>query len=85
MSPAEAAKYIKGDSSFWIHQEFPQLRDFAWQDGYGAFSVSKSLIPNVIDYIKRQRQHHEKQTFEEEFVELLRLHGIEYDYRFLFG
>jgi len=85
MAPSQAAKYIKGDSSFWMHQEFPKLRDFAWQDGYGVFSVSKSLIPNVVDYIKRQRQHHEKQTFEEEFVELLRLHGIEFDERFLFG
>lgn len=85
MSPAQAAKYIKGDSSFWIHQEFPQLCDFAWQDGYGVFSVSKSLIPNVVDYIERQRQHREKQTFEEEFVELLRLHEIEHDERFLFG
>lgn len=85
IAPAQAAKYIKGDSSFWIHREFPQLRDFAWQDGYGVFSVSKSLIPSVVDYINRQRQHHEKQTFEEEFVELLRLHEIEYDERFLFG
>lgn len=85
LSPSQVAKYLKGDSSYWIHNEFPDLADFGWQDGYGVFSVSKSIIPNVVDYIKRQREHHKKQTFEEEFVELLELHGIEYDEQFLFG
>jgi REP element-mobilizing transposase RayT len=85
VSASQAAKYLKGDSSLWIHGEFPNLRDFAWQDGYGVFSVSKSLIPNVVEYIKRQRRHHERQTFEEEFVELLKLHEIDYDEKYLFG
>jgi putative transposase len=84
-APSTIAKFIKGDSSHWIHREFPKLRVFAWQDGYGAFTVSKSQTQNVIEYIKNQREHHSKQTFEEEFVELLKLHEIEYDEKYLFG
>ncbi len=85
ISPAEAAKYLKGDSSKWIHDQVREIRTFAWQDGYGAFSVSKSLIPAVTKYIQNQREHHSRQTFEEEFIELLNLHEIEYDERYLFG
>ena len=83
ISPAQAAQYLKGDSSKWIRAEL--IPDFGWQDGYGVFSVSKSLIPAVTKYIHNQRQHHEKQSFEDEFVELLKLHEIEYDERYLFG
>ncbi len=85
LSPSQIAKYLKGDSSKWIHAEFPELRGFAWQDGYGVFSVSKSEIDRVKKYIQNQREHHTKQTFEDEFVSLLRLHEIEYDERFLLG
>ena len=85
LSASQVAKYLKGDSSFWIHNEFQELRNFAWQDGYGVFSASKNDIPRLIEYIKNQRRHHLKQTFEEEFIELLELHGIEYDERYLFG
>ena len=82
---SEIAKFLKGESSKWIHEEFPKLQKFVWQDGYGAFSVSKKLVPNVVEYIKNQRKHHEKQTFEDEYRELLTLHEIEYDERYLFG
>ena len=85
ISTSQAAKFIKGDSSFWIHREFDGLKSFAWQDGYGAFSVSKSAVPSVVDYIKRQREHHADRSFEEEYISLLNLHEIEYDERFLFG
>ena len=85
LPPSQVAKYLKVDSSFWIHNEFQELRNFAWQDGYGVFSVSKTDIPRLVEYIKNQRMHHQKQTYEEEFVELLELHGIEYDERYLFG
>jgi len=85
IAPAQAAKYLKGDSALWIHREFKSLQNFAWQDGYGVFSVSKSAVPNVVEYIKTQREHHDKQSFEEEFISLLRLHDIDYDERFLFG
>jgi REP element-mobilizing transposase RayT len=85
LSPSQIAQYLKGDSSKWIHGEFPQLRGFAWQDGYGAFSVSKSNIPPVISYIQNQREHHRKKTFQEEYRELLEKHGIEYDERYIWG
>jgi hypothetical protein len=61
------------------------MNSFAWQDGYGAFTVSKSHVPKVVEYIKNQRLHYTKQTFEEEFIELLELHEIEYDERYVFG
>src|SRR5205809_377551 len=85
IAPFQIAKYLKGDSSHWIHQEFSDLSGFAWQDGYGAFSVSRSLVPTVTEYIRRQREHHKKQSFEDEFIELLRLHEIDYDEKYLFG
>jgi putative transposase len=84
-SPADIAQLIKGNSSSWIHTEFPHLQKFAWQDGYGVFSVSRSVVPEVIEYIKNQREHRKKQSFEEEFVSLLKLHEIDYDERYLFG
>ena len=58
---------------------------FAWQDGYGGFSVSKSDVPDVVSYIKNQREHHRRKTFREEYVELLRANGIEYDERYVWG
>ena len=68
-----------------MHEAFPALREFAWQDGYGAFTVSKSNLPDVIQYIENQREHHRKKTFQEEYREFLRKHGIEYDERYLWG
>lgn len=61
------------------------MRDFGWQDGYGAFTVSKSKLPQVIRYIQNQREHHSKKTFQEEYLEFLDEHGIEYDERYLWG
>jgi REP element-mobilizing transposase RayT len=85
LSPSQIAQYLKGDSSKWIHEEFPKLRGFEWQDGYGAFTVSKSQIAEVIKYIQNQRKHHRKKTFQEEYLELLQKHGIDYDERYLWG
>jgi REP element-mobilizing transposase RayT len=82
-SPAQAAQYLKGDSSKWLRAEL--VPNFGWQDGYGVFSVSKSLIPTVTKYIQNQRQHHANQSFEDEFVELLKLHEVSFDERYLFG
>jgi len=84
MSSSQGAKALKGDSSYGIRREFPGMANFGWQDGYGVFSVSKSAIPSVVEYIKNQREHHSKQSFEEEYVALLRKHGIDYDERYLF-
>ena len=78
-SPSDISKWLKADSSKWIHTEFDQMRTFGWQDGYGAFSVSKSNIPAVVEYIKNQRKHHEKESFEVEYERLMKLHGVDYD------
>ena len=85
LSPSQIAQFLKGDSSKWIHEKFPALHDFAWQDGYGGFTVSKSNLPEVIRYIKGQCEHHRKKTFQEEYLEFLERHGIEYDERFVWG
>jgi putative transposase len=84
-SPSQIAQYLKGDSSKWIHEEFPELRGFAWQDGYGAFTVSKSNLPDVIRYIESQREHHHQRTFQEEYLDFLNKHGIDYDERYVWG
>jgi REP element-mobilizing transposase RayT len=83
VAPSQIAQYLKGDSSKWIHEEFPKLSGFAWQYGYGGFTVSKSLVPGVIEYIRNQREHHHKRSFQEEYVELLKKHGVDYDERYL--
>ena len=85
LAPSQVAQFLKGDSSKWIHDEFPSLRSFAWQDGYGAFTVSKSNLPEVVRYIQSQREHHRKKTFQEEYLEFLQMHGIDYDERYLWG
>ena len=85
LSPSHIAQYLKGDSSKWIHEEFPKLRLFEWQDGYGGFTVSKSHLPDVIQYVKNQRAHHKKRTFQQEYLELLAKHGVDYDERYVWG
>ncbi len=84
-APFEIAKYLKGESCKWIHEEFANLQNFGWQDGYGAFSVSKSNVSAVANYIQNQRAHHQTQTFQEEYLEFLKKHGVEYDERYLWG
>jgi len=75
---------IKGGSSKWTHEKRPKYKKFAWQEGYGAFSVSVSQMKRTISYIHAQKEHHRKKTFQEEFLELLDKHGIEYDPRYVF-
>ena len=85
ISPSQIAQYLKGDSSKWIHETFPELRAFAWQEGYGAFTVSKSGLEAVVRYIQNQRAHHQKQDFQDEYLEFLRRHEVEYDERYVWG
>lgn len=85
LSPSQIAQYLKGDSSKWIHDTFPQLRDFAWQEGYGAFTVSQSNVPAVVKYIQNQRAHHQQRSFQEEYLEFLQKHGVDYDERYVWG
>jgi REP-associated tyrosine transposase len=80
---SKALQLIKGGSSKWVHETFPEHRLFAWQEKYGAFSVSVSQLDKTIQYIKDQEAHHRKMTFKEEFEALLKKHRIEYDERYL--
>jgi len=84
LSVAKAIQLIKGGSSKWIHDEFPEHRTFAWQEGYGAFSVSASQIEAVKSYIHNQKEHHRRKTFQEEFLEFLDKHGVDYEPRYVF-
>jgi REP element-mobilizing transposase RayT len=83
MTVAKAMQLLKGGSSQWIHETFPEQRLFAWQEEYGAFSVSVSQLDKTIAYIRNQPVHHRKMTFQEEFLVLLSKHHIEYDERYL--
>ena len=83
LSVSEAVKRIKGGSSAWIKENLPGCRGFAWQDGYGAFTVSKSQMPEVAEYIRNQREHHRYKTFQEEYRAFLDRHEIAYDERYL--
>jgi len=83
LSIAKALQLIKGGSSKWVHDTFPEHRLFRWQVKYGAFALSVSLLDKTIQYIKNQQAHHRKMTFQEEFVALLKKHQIAYDERYL--
>jgi len=83
MTIAQAIQYLKGGSSKWIHEKFPNMKDFSWQEGYGAFTIGISQKENTINYISKQADHHKKKTFREELVEILNLHGIEYEEKYL--
>ena len=74
-------KELKRVTSLWIKEKSPQFQTFAWQAGYGAFSVSQSQSGKVFNYIQEQEAHHRKQDFKTEFRELLDRHGLEYDER----
>jgi len=82
MALAKAVATIKSNSSRWASEEGHKL---AWQQGYGAFSVSASIVPAVVRYIQNQEEHHRKMSFDEEFVALLRKHGVECDPKFVYG
>ncbi len=85
ISLSQIAQYLKGNSSQWIHETFPELSDFAWQEGYSAFTVSQSNLPAVVQYIQNQRKHHQRKSFEEEYRDFLHKHDVEYDERYLWG
>ena len=82
---ANAIQLVKGNSSKWVHDTFPEHGLFAWQEGYGAFSVGVSQADATVAYIRSQAEHHQKTTFQEEFCTFLKKHGIEYDERFIWG
>ena len=80
---ATLVEEVKTNSSSRIKEEGPDLRDFHWQHGYGAFSVSQSNSPQVKAYVAKQEEHHGVRTFQEEFRLLLERHGIAYDERYV--
>ena len=85
LSLSKSMQLLKGASSRWVHANYPALAGFAWQDGYGAFTVSESRISTVRKYIGNQPEHHRATTFAEEYEEFLQQHGVEYEKRYLLG
>ena len=79
---ADALRTVKGKSSAWMRR---RDRLFSWQAGYAAFSVSKSNVEAVTKYIAGQEEHHKKVRFEDEFIALLKRHGVDYDERYVWG
>jgi putative transposase len=80
---SDLVRDIKANSSGWIHSTLPGLTQFAWQTGYGAFSVSASQLSSLKEYIANQKAHHAERPYQEEFRLLLSRHGIEYDERYV--
>jgi hypothetical protein len=77
-------RLVKGESSEWINVQKFTPAAFRWQEGFGAFSYSKSQVPSVCNYIANQKQHHTRKTFIEEYQEILKAFDVEYDGRYIF-
>ena len=80
---SEMVKEVKRGSSLWLKTKGPDLRDFAWQNGYGIFSIGSSQIEGVRNYIAGQEEHHQKVSFQDEFRQFLRRYEIEFDERYV--
>ncbi|MES2737593.1 MAG: IS200/IS605 family transposase [Verrucomicrobiota bacterium] len=80
---AQVVEEVKKSSSKWIKTQGPNLATFAWQAGYGGFSVSESNVPKVANYIRNQEEHHRVKTFQEEYREFLEKHKVQYDERYV--
>ncbi len=78
LSVAKAVQLLKGNSSKWIRETFPKMHSFAWQEGYGAFSVGISGVDATVIYINNQTEHHRKRSSREEFIAMLQKHHFEY-------
>jgi putative transposase len=80
LSVSKAMQLLKGNSSKWLREEFPELRrqDFAWQEGFGAFSIGVSGVEDTIYYIQTQEEHHRQRSFREELEIFLKKHGCDY-------
>ena len=80
---SDVLRDVKANASGWLHEVFPDMKDFSWQNGYGAFTVSFSQVEKVREYIARQESHHRKHSFEDEFTALLRANEIEFEEKYL--
>ena len=76
---------LKFGTSGWMKENLPGMGSFAWQGGYAAFTVSKSQVPEVEEYIRSQREHYRVKTFEEEYRTFLDRHEIDYEEEYVFG
>jgi REP element-mobilizing transposase RayT len=84
-SVADIVSRLKSNSSRFVHAKWPRQSKFAWQQGYGAFSVSRSGVDDVVRYIATQEEHHRKRTFQEEYLEFLERYEIGYDERYVWS
>ena len=84
MALSDLIKVVKSDSSKFINKKKWMLGKFLWQEGFGAFSYSRSQLNNVINYIRNQESHHSKNTFKDEYTTLLEKFGVEYNNKYLF-
>lgn len=80
---ADLMRTVKARSSRWVHRTFPHAQSFRWQEGYSAFSVSKSVEHGVRTYIENQETHHARRSFMDELRTILRAHGVDFDDRYL--
>lgn len=83
-SISEIMRQVKGDSSEFINKEKFTKRKFHWQEGYGAFSNSRSQVDQVVYYIMHQQEHHRKRSFREEYLSMLRDYEVDHDVRYIF-
>jgi REP element-mobilizing transposase RayT len=83
MALAELVKRAKCESSQWLKTKSIDLRDFYWQNGYGAFSVSPAHVEPLREYIIKQEEHHREESFQDELRRLLRKYGLEWDERYI--
>ena len=84
VSVSDMARDIKANSSKWINEQKWILGKFSWQEGFGAFTYSKSQIDNVVKYILNQQEHHRKRTFKEEYLDFLKKFNVDYNEKYLF-
>ena len=80
---ASLVEEVKTESSKWIKTKGKQFRNFHWQSGYGAFSIGQSQVPTVKRYITRQKEHHHRVSFQDEYRKFLNVYGVEYDERYV--
>ena len=80
---SDVLRDLKANATGWMHDVFPSMNNFSWQRGYGAFTVSHSNLEEVRRYIAKQKEHHRKVSFRDEFIQFLKANGIEYDERFI--
>ncbi len=85
ISVAKAMQTLKAASSKWVHETWPDMAGFAWQEAYGAFSVSISHADDTVSYILNQTAHHAKRDFQQEFLSFLKKHNIQYDPEHVWG